>query len=110
MIKRIKSVLFVLFISVLISACGNKITEGKVYEKEFIPAHSETVLMPMVIPCGKSVVTVMRPQIIRKSDTWYIKIESAELDEGGNIEKAIYSVTEEIFNQYEVGDFYSHEN
>ena len=108
--KKIKTVFLLGVLLFVLSACGNKITEGKVYEKEFIPAHSETVLVPMIIPCRKSVTTVMRPQTTRKPDTWYIKIESTEPEEDGNTKKSTYSVSEDIFNQYEVGDIYSHEH
>lgn len=107
--KRIKAMILVLILSAMFSGCGNKITEGQIYEKEFVPAHTEIVLIPMAFPGGKTVKTRLMPQIRSYSDTWYIRIQSTEVDEDGKREKAEYSVTEEIFNQYEVGDFYSHE-
>lgn len=102
--------LFVVFLSFVLSGCGNKITEGKVYEKEFIPAYTEEILVPMMIPCGKTYITTFRNQTNNYPDKWYIKIQSVEADEDGKHEKATYSVSEDIFNQYDVGDFYSHEN
>lgn len=101
--------LFILFLTVILVACGNKITEGEVYEKEFIPAHTETMLVPIVIFNGKTTTTTLIPETKNVPDEWYIKIQSVEADENGKYEKAEYSVTEEIFNSYEVGDLYSHE-
>ncbi len=108
--KKIKIVLFTLFLTGILVACGNKITEGKVYEKEFIPAHTETTLMPIVNFNGKTTNTILIPRTENVPDEWYIKIQSVEADEDGKREKATYSVPEDIFNQYEVGDFYSHQN
>lgn len=52
----------------------------------------------------------MRPQTTSNPNKWYIKIQSVEADEDGKRETATYSVSEQIYNQYKVGDFYSHEN
>ncbi len=108
--KKIKTAFLLLVLLFILSGCGNKITSGKVYEKEFIPAHTETQLMPIVSSNGKTVTTILIPQTNIVPDKYYIKIQSAEPGEDGEYKKATYSVSEDIFNQYEVGDFYSHEN
>lgn len=108
-INRLKAVIFAVILSVSLCGCGNEITEGVVYEKEFVPAHTETTLMPIVITTGKTITTTFIPQTHDIPDKWYICIRSKEADEEGNYQKSKYSVSEEIFNQYEVGDFYSHE-
>lgn len=88
-------------------SCGNEITEGQVYEKVFVPAHTETRLIPIITYNDKTVNTILIPQIKHIPDRWYIKIKAVGSGEDEECEKVTYSVTEEIFNQYEVGDFYS---
>ena len=65
--------------------------------------------MPIISANGKTVTTTFFPQTKNVPDKWYIKIQSIDPDENGKYEKATYSVPEKVFNQYEVGDFYSHE-
>ncbi len=95
-------------LSVVLSGCGNKITEGIVYEKGFVPAHTETTLMPIMSSNGKTTTTILIPKTDSIPDKWYISIRSQEADENGKYQKAKYEVAEETFNQYKVGDFYSH--
>lgn len=108
--KNIKTAFLLGIVLFILSGCGNKITSGKVYEKEFIPAHEETQLMPIISSNGKTTKTILIPQTRNVPDKWYIKIQSEKPDEDGKYQKETYCVSEDIFNQYEVGDFYSHEN
>lgn len=106
---RIIKVIFpLLLLIVILSGCGNQITSGKVYKKRYVPAHEETNTTPIVISTGKTITTVLIPRTERIPDKWYITIRSETPNEDGKFEESMYSVSEETFNRYEVGDFYSH--
>lgn len=104
--KRQKVFFLIVILSVILCGCGNKIEKGVVYDKEFVPAYTETVLIPIVSTNGKTTTTTLIPVTNSISEKWYISIQSQ--GEGEEYQKARYEVSEEIFNQYEVGDFYSH--
>lgn len=57
-----KKIIFVLFAClILLTGCSQKITEGEIYEKEFLPEETRTIIIPMIHTNGKSLYTTYVP-------------------------------------------------
>ncbi len=64
--KMFKKRIFLLCLSgILLSGCREKLTSGEIYNKEFLPANTVTVIMPIVHTNGKSSHTTYIPMIYR---------------------------------------------
>ena len=59
---------------VFLSGCKEKLKEGEIYNKEFIPAHTETVLISTVHTDGKMSYTTVMPYVYYYSDSYEIDI------------------------------------
>ncbi len=104
-LRKLKVLLIVCFFALLFG-CRSGITEGEIYEKEFIPAHSTIELVPILSFNGENITTTYIPEIRNYPDAWYIRIKA--VNDEDRVQEDEYSVTEEIFNQYNIGEFYSH--
>ena len=92
-----KKIIFVLFAClILLTGCSQKITEGEIYEKEFLPN-------------GKSLYTTYVPVTHHYPDRWRISIKSIEKNDDGDYDTADYYTTEEVYNSCEVGDMFSYD-
>ncbi len=78
------------------------ITEGKILEKKFIPAHTETLLLPFITKVGNSPFTNFIPVAREYEDQWIIIFEGVN-EEGETDIRKIYT-DEETYNSHEVGD------
>jgi hypothetical protein len=100
-IERTLGIVAIILILLSLSGCST-ITEGKIIEKEFIPAHTETLLVPIVMSTGKSTFTNFIPVIRDYEDQWVIMFEGTN-EEGEKEARKVYT-DEETYNSYEVGD------
>ena len=100
-IERTLGILAIILILLSLSGCST-ITEGKIIEKEFIPAHTESILIPVVTKVGNSTITNLIPVIRDYEDQWVIVFEG--INEEGETETRKVYTKEETYNSYEVGD------
>lgn len=105
-----KKILLTLIICcICLTGCGEKITEGEIYEKEFLPEETQVMIVPMVHTNGKTSYTTYMPVTHHYPDRWRISIKSLEKNEDGEYDTADYYTTEEVYNRCEVGDMFSYE-
>lgn len=101
-------ILLSLMIFMLTACCDNQITQGEVVEKNFTPAHTQVIIVPIAISNGKTVTITPIPYIYHYNDKYTITIE--QWDEKENeIKRATYSVSEEIYNVVNMGDEFIYE-
>ncbi len=89
--------LILLMVLLLLCAGCSSIKEGRVIEKRYEPAHTQTMLMPM----GKA----LMPMIQSIPDKWEIVIQGNDIKTGGIMNKTC-PVSEEVYNSIEIGDRY----
>lgn len=99
MIKKVLISLLVL-VSLFTWGCGNKLKEGEVYDKEFKPAHTTTVFIPVVMSNGKSSTTVIVPYFYFYPDRYVIKIKAFKDDEW--LKNEIY-VSKDVYEGIDIG-------
>lgn len=92
----------------LLTGCGDRITQGEVVEKEYEPAHTITQLMPMTQYNGQTTYITFIPIVHAVPDTWRIKIQQFN-EQKGKMLTATYSVTEEVYNSVEIGSEFIYE-
>ena len=108
--KKMKKAIFVLFMCfIFLTGCNKKITEGEIYEKEFLPEETQVVILPMVHTDGKTSYTTYIPMTYYYPDRWRISIKSIEKNEDGDYDTADYYTTEEVYNDCNVGDMFSYD-
>ena len=74
-----KKILLTLIICcICLTGCGEKITEGEIYEKEFLPEETQVMIVPMVHTNGKTSYTTYMPVTHHYPDRWRISIKSLE--------------------------------
>ena len=100
-IERTLGILAIILILLSLSGCST-ITEGKIIEKEFTPAHTETILLPVVTKVGNSTFTNLIPVTRDYEDQWVIIFEG--VNEKGEIDIRKVYTDEETYNSHEVGD------
>ena len=105
-----KKIIFVLLTClILLTGCGQKITEGEIYEKEFLPEETITIIVPMIHTNVKTSYTTYVPVINHYPDRWRISIKSIGKNEDGKYDIADYYTTEEVYNSCKVGDMFSYD-
>lgn len=103
--KMIVAVVLFLIVTTL-SGCGHRLTEGEVYDKKFIAAHTQALLLPMTIYNGKTSTTVLVPYTYYYPDTWTISIKDFQ---DGKWIYAEYCVPEEVYTSAEIGSIFRYE-
>lgn len=98
-----KALIIVMILSLFLVSCG-KITEGEIYDKEFIPEKSWVMIMPIVHTDGKHTYTTMVPIYYHHPDEYVIKIQSLD---GEN--QATYYVTEAVYDACEIGMLFEYD-
>ena len=103
-----KRILVALLISAvtLLSAC-NQITQGEVYDKEYIPAHNETYSVTQTIQVGDQTIHIPQTETRFVPDEYLIYIRKE--NDKGNFDKAVYSVGRERYDSINIGDEVSFE-
>lgn len=91
-----KKLISVLIFCFLLSGCFNK--SGEIIKKEFIAEHYRNGFV------YNFAIKVMTPRKIKVKDSWFFELKREN-------DIRVIEVKEEIFNKYEVGDYYdSREN
>lgn len=103
--KHIKTIISILLFIILLTGCAKKITEGYVYYKEFRQEKTTVMIIPMVISNGKSCTTMMIPMVHRYPDRWVIFIKAYN-EEKKAFETEDFYVTEEVYNNINIGDYF----
>lgn len=88
--------------ALLLTACSNKLEEGQVSKKRFTPAHTATTVQLVPIYSGQSTSFISIPRTTYYPEQWRITIQG---EAEGKEKTATYSVSEEIYDAFEVGDF-----
>lgn len=101
MIERTLGILAIILILLSLSGCST-ITEGKIVEKEFIPAHTETLLVPIVMSTGTSTFTNFIPVTRDYEDQWIIIFEGMN-EEGEKETRKVYT-DEKTYNLCDIGE------
>lgn len=82
-----------------------RITDGEVYEKKVILAHTEMILIPIIISSGKSTTTVLVPYWFWYPEQYRVCIRKVDKNTGDYDTRSIY-LTKEKFNTVTNGDWY----
>lgn len=90
----------------LLSGCGQKLTEGEVYEKNFTEAHDELLMLPVIISDGKSSHTQLIPIWNHYPDTYEICIKAFQ---DGEWVTAKYYVSESVYDATEIGAIFKYD-
>lgn len=93
----------------MLVGCGEKITKGEIYYKEFEPETTTTGLIPIVHSNGKTCYTTYIPIFYHYPDRWCIKIRSLNKNKDGEYDKATYYTTEEVYNSCNIGDIFEYD-
>lgn len=104
-LKKAKFLALVLTATILLTACGNSLSEGEVYEKEFRPSKITTVMMPLVRynPGTKTPTTIIVPYTIYYPDRWVIRIRQFD---GAEWKYGEWFVSESTYDTVCVGDMF----
>lgn len=90
----------------LLSACGQKLTEGEVYDKNFTPAHDEFLMMPVITTDGKNSHTTFMPIWNHYPDTYEICIKAFQ---DGEWITAKYYVSKSVYDETEIGAIFQYD-
>lgn len=105
-LKAIIAAVMVTLTAATMAAC-NQITQGEVYDKEYIAAHYETRIDHERIWNGEKYITIPVTKSEWVSDKYYIYIRR-ERDKG-EFDKACYTVGKEKYDSIKIGDEVSFE-
>ena len=106
--KRIFSLVLAVLTLLALAACEGEITQGEVKSKEFIPAHNQIMMVPIVHSDGRTSYTTWMYYTYYYPDTYTIPIEKWDKKEGKN-RQARYEVTKEVYDAVSVGAEFSYE-
>lgn len=94
--------------ALLLSGCRGKMTEGEIYSKRFIPAHTDTMLIPTVYSDGKTSYTILMPYVMTYPDAYEIKIRNYDEDKQ-KYGTQTYYVKEDVWEQCEIGNVFKYD-
>lgn len=100
--------LFIVIAMLLLCGCGTKLTEGEVYAKQFIEAHSDvgSVRLSFWNPATKVNKIFTVPRTYYYPDAYAIHIRAIQDNEWVT---AVYYVPEDVYNSVSVGDTFKYE-
>ena len=92
----------------LLSGCKEKLKEGEIYSKEFIPSHTRLVVVPTIYSNGETSYTIVHTYLYYYPDSYRVDIRDYN-EEREKYDTATYYVTEEVFEQCEIGNVFKYE-
>lgn len=101
--KVIMIIISVMLILVTFSGCF-QITEGKIVDKGFIPAHTETKIISGIRRIGKTTMPYSYPVTRSYPDQWTITFENE--NEDGELKKRTVYVDESTYESSKIGDYF----
>lgn len=102
-----KRIIIAAMAAVLILTACNRITQGEVYDKQFIPAHSETYTSSRSTYINGEWVNLPYVETKYYPDEYRVFIRKET--EKGQFDTAVYTVGEEKYNLIHIGDEISFE-
>ena len=107
--RKIVAFIGILLIFSILTGCSKAITEGEVISKEFTPAHTQIMFIPIVPTNGKTSYTTLIPFIYYYNDKWEVTIQQYD-DEQKEMLSATYRITEEVFDAVTIGSEFVYSN
>lgn len=107
-VRTVKKLIALVLLSVIactMSGCGNKITSGKVVDKKYTPACTETMVLLFGMFNGYTQTTMLMPYTREHPERYTVTIGQA--NDAGDVITSTHEVTEEVFNKTRIGDFFS---
>lgn len=95
---------FLFLIITLIVSCSS-IKEGEIYEKEFLPYHTEMTLMPIIISTGKSCVPILMPMWFNYPDAYKISFKKFSEKKNKFETRTVYT-SKYVFDSSAIGNWY----
>ena len=87
----------------LLVGCGAKITSGEVIDKKYTKAHTQVIMVPLVMSNGKTTTTTIIPYLYHYADRWEITIRQYDAENGAEV-TATYSVTQDVYDAVNLHD------
>ena len=107
--RKIVAFIGILLIFSILTGCSKAITEGEVISKEFTPAHTQIMFIPIVDTNGKTSYTTLVPFIYYYNEKWEVTIQQYD-DEQKEMLSATYRITEEVFDAVTIGSEFVYSN
>jgi uncharacterized lipoprotein NlpE involved in copper resistance len=105
-VKKIIIVLLVV-VTMILGGCSHRLNSGEVYNKEYTPAHTQTMIIPIVISNGKTSETILMPYIYYYPDTWTLKIKDFQDNKWITDE---YYVSKDVYDAVSVGNEFKYDS
>jgi hypothetical protein len=90
-----------LFFLCFIVSCTH-LKYGNVMAKQEIEPYTQTMLMPMYVPCGKTTIMIMVPYFIFHNRSWEIEVHGVST-KGKEITKDFY-IGQDQYDSLKIGD------
>ena len=87
-------------------SCGNKITEGEVYEKEYREEFTTIMSFPLVISNGKTTTTTIIPYVVHYPERYVIHIKAFQ--DGEWVTEDFY-VSKDVYDTINVGYMFEYD-
>lgn len=101
-----KLLAFLLAVALILSLCScSTITEGEVYKKEYRPAFTTVMMLPLVHSNGKTTTTTMVPYIIYYPDRYVVFIKAFVNNEWKTED---YYVPKDTYDTLNIGDMFEY--
>ena len=104
--KKIVSIITISLLLLVLIGCKKNKPSGEVYDKEFRPAYSTTVFLPLTIYNGKTATTIIVPYIYYYPNRYVIHIKWFD----GKWKYHEYFVSKELFDEIEIGSEFEYQN
>lgn len=104
--KRVLLGIICLFLILNLCACGNNITDGEVYEKEYRKAYTTVMMLPMVISNGKTTTTHVIPYFVHYPERYVLFIKKFN---GEEWLKEDFYIGKDVYEQINIGDMFEYD-
>ena len=104
--KKLTTIILCILLLFCFCSCGNSITHGEVYKKEYREAFTTIMFMPLTTFNGESTITTMVPYVFYYPERWVIHIREFNGEEW--ITEDFY-VSKEIYGAIEIGDMFEYD-
>jgi hypothetical protein len=101
-----KNIFAFLLITCLL-ACTPSLKEGEIYNKEFYPAETVMIMMPIVISTGRTCITMIIPMWFYYPDRWSINIRKFD---GKEWRTAQWWIDQNTFNMAQIGGMFKYKD
>ena len=100
--RVIKFSLIVFCVSVIVVSCEH-LEYGNIVEKEYHPAWTQVMFIPIIISDGKTTSTMMIPYFVWHNESWSIDVEGKGTK--GSIMTETFYVDKLAYDTSKIGDF-----